>query len=86
MNGELLKVVEQVGREKGIETEIIIAALEEAIVMASKKYFRTNEELMSSLDRATGQLSVFARKAIVENVEDPDLEITLDDSDSKYLH
>jgi N utilization substance protein A len=80
MNGELLKVVEQVGREKGIETEIIIAALEEAIVMASKKYFRTNEELMSHLDRATGHLSVFARKAIVENVEDPDLEITLEEA------
>ncbi len=80
MNGELLKVVEQVGREKGIETEIIIAALEEAIVMASKKYFRTNEELMSHLDRSTGQLSVFARKAIVENVEDPDLEITLEEA------
>jgi len=80
MNGELLKVVEQVGREKGIETEIIIAALEEAIVMASKKYFRTNEELMSHLDRATGNLSVFARKAIVENVEDPDLEITLEEA------
>jgi N utilization substance protein A len=80
MNGELLKVVEQVGREKGIETEIIIAALEEAIVMASKKYFRTNEELMSHLDRTTGQLSVFARKAIVENVEDPDLEITLEEA------
>jgi N utilization substance protein A len=80
MNGELLKVVEQVGREKGIETEIIISALEEAIVMASKKYFRTNEELMSTLDRTTGHLTVFARKAIVENVEDPDLEITLDEA------
>ncbi len=80
MNAELLKVVEQVGREKGIETEIIIAALEEAIVMASKKYFRTSEELMSKLDRATGELSVFARKAIVENVEDPDLEITLEEA------
>ena len=36
--------------------------------MASKKYFRTNEELMSHLDRTTGHLTVFARKAIVENV------------------
>jgi len=80
MNGELLKVVEQVGREKGIETEIIISALEEAIVMASKKYFRTSEELMSHLDRTTGHLTVFARKAIVENVEDPDLEMTLEEA------
>jgi N utilization substance protein A len=76
MSNELVQAIEQVGREKGIDVDIIIHAVEDAYAAAAKKRLRTKEELCARLDRETGSIAVYARKKIVEDVTDPDLEIT----------
>lgn len=80
MNYQLLHTIEQIGQEKGIDIEIIIKAVEEAMTTASKKYFRTNEDIYSVFDRKTGTLQVFAKKTIVKEVMDPNKEISLEEA------
>jgi len=85
MSNEIFQAIEQVGREKGIEVDIIIQAVEDAYAAAAKKYFRTKEDLGAKFDRDSGSLAVFARKKIVEEVTNPDLEISPDDAQDLAL-
>lgn len=73
----LAQTIDQLSREKGIDPEIIVAALEDAMVVAARKYFKTGEELRSSFDRQTGHLTVYAVKRVVEQVTDPILEVSV---------
>jgi len=81
MSSEILQAIEQVGREKGIEVDVIIRAVEDAYAAASKKYYRTKEEIGARFNRNSGALEVFARKKVVESVSNPDLEISLSDAE-----
>jgi N utilization substance protein A len=81
MSSEILQAIEQVGREKGIEVDVIIRAVEDAYAAASKKYYRTKEEIGARFNRNSGSLEVFARKKIVESVSNPDLEISLHEAE-----
>jgi transcription termination/antitermination protein NusA len=80
MNKDLIFVIEQIGREKGIEKEVLFEALESALLSASKKTMGAADNIRMHLDRETGALRVFARKHVVEAVEDPKLEISLPDA------
>jgi N utilization substance protein A len=80
MTSELYQAIEQIGREKGIDTDVVIAAVEEAYAAASKKYFRTNEPLGSRLNRTTGDIEDFARRPVVETIESEDSEITVEEA------
>ena len=51
MSNEIFQAIEQVGREKGIEVDIIIQAVEDAYAAAAKKHFRTKEDLGARFDR-----------------------------------
>ncbi len=77
MNRELLYVIDQIGREKGISTEVLFEALESALLSASKRTMGVGENVRLTLDRKTGAIRVFADKTVVENVTDPKLEATL---------
>ncbi|MEE9226239.1 MAG: transcription termination factor NusA, partial [Acidobacteriota bacterium] len=77
MSSELFQAIEQIGREKGIDVDIIISAVEDAILAASRKYFKTREELSSRFNREDGSLEVFAIKRVVEDVDNEDLELSL---------
>ncbi|MBN2371612.1 MAG: transcription termination/antitermination protein NusA, partial [Vicinamibacteria bacterium] len=70
MASQLRQQIEQISREKNINAEIIIAAIEDAILTASKKYYRTEEDLRSRFNDETGQIEVFAVRQVVEKVED----------------
>ncbi|MGD8328448.1 MAG: transcription termination factor NusA [Acidobacteriota bacterium] len=72
----LLQTIEQIGREKNIPPDVIIEAVEEAMAVASKKYYKTEEDLKAKLNRETGEVEVFAVKEVVDEVEDRDLEIS----------
>src|SRR5438093_3418329 len=85
MSNEIFQAIEQVGREKGIEVDIIIQAVEDAYAAAAKKYFRTKEDLGAKFDWETGAVAVFARKKSVEAVTDPDLEISPDEAQEMAL-
>jgi N utilization substance protein A len=77
MNRELIAVIEQIGREKGIDKEILFEAVETALLSASRKTVGTGENIRLELDRSTGTLRVYSRTRVVEDVTDPKLEIGL---------
>lgn len=77
MNRELIYVIDQIGREKGIGKEILFEALESALLSASKKSTGADENVRMHLDRATGDLRVFCVKRVVGKVGDPGTEIGL---------
>src|SRR5499425_2552587 len=76
----LFQTIEQISREKHIEPDIIVAAIEDAMVVAARKYYRTEEELRSKFNPETGQVDVFSVHTVVEEVTDPLREISLADA------
>ena len=76
MTRMLLQTIEQIGREKNIPPDVIIEAVEEAMAVASKKFFKTEEDLRATLNRDTGEVEVFAVKQVVDDVVDAGLEIS----------
>jgi N utilization substance protein A len=80
MANQLRQQIEQISREKNINPEVIIAAIEDAILTASKKYYKTNEDLRSRFNNETGLIEVFAVKQIVETVEISETQISLEEA------
>src|ERR1700726_1660591 len=76
----LYQTIEQISREKHIEPEIIVAAIEDAMVVAARKYYRTEEDLRSKFNPETGQVDVFSVHVVVDEVADPLREISLVDA------
>src|SRR5262252_9112338 len=77
MANQLRQQIEQISREKNINPDVIIAAIEDAILTASKKYYKNNEDLRSRFNNETGQIEVFAVKQIVETVEIAETQMSL---------
>ena len=73
----LYQTIEQISREKHIEPEIIVAAIEDAMVVAARKYYKTEDDLRAKFNAESGQVDVFAVRAVVEEVADPNREWTL---------
>jgi len=83
MASELYNVIDALSREKGINPDIVVSAVEDAIVVATRKYYKTQENLRAELDKETGHIRAYAVRTIVENsdlVEDPNAQIALDDA------
>jgi len=83
MPSELYNTIDALSREKGIDPQIVISAVEDAIVVATRKYYKTQENLRAQLDKDSGKIRAFAVKAVVETpeqVEDPVLQITVEDA------
>jgi N utilization substance protein A len=76
----LFQTIDQLSREKGIDAQIIISAVEDAILVAARKYYKTAEDLQSHFNKDTGVVEVHAVKKVVEAVQDPDHEISLKDA------
>src|SRR5499426_1877042 len=77
MNRELITVIKQISAEKGIDPETLYEALESALLSASKKDPGTGDSMRMHIDRDTGQIRVYGRKRVVEEVVDPKSEISL---------
>jgi len=77
MNAEFMQAFEQLGREKGIAPEILFDAIEAALISAYKRNFSSAQNVRVALDRETGEIHVYARKNVVEEVTAPRLEISL---------
>jgi N utilization substance protein A len=83
MASELYNVIDALSREKGINPEVVVSAVEDAIVVATRKAYKTQETLRAELDKETGEIRAYAVKSIVETpeqVEDPNLQITLENA------
>ena len=83
MASELYNTIDALSREKGIDPRIVVSAVEDAIVVATRKYYKSQENLRAELDKETGKIRAFAVKTVVENpeqVEDPNLQVTLEEA------
>jgi len=76
----LNEILRQVAREKDIDLERWIGALEDAMASAAKKQHRIKEPVRARLDRETGKFEAFIVKKVVEEVEDPLAEWTVDEA------
>jgi N utilization substance protein A len=77
-----MHTIEAIGREKGLDPEVIVQAMEEAYAAASRKYYRSREDFGARFDRETGSFSVFSKRIVVDDddVADPMTEIALEDA------
>src|SRR6266576_2719572 len=73
----LYQTIEQISREKHIEPEVIVAAIEDAMIVAARKFYKTEEELRAKFNPDSGQIDVVAVRPVVEEVTDPKKEFTL---------
>ncbi|MGA2920124.1 MAG: transcription termination factor NusA [Candidatus Sulfotelmatobacter sp.] len=83
MASELYNTIDALSREKGIDPQIVVTAVEDAIVMATRKYYKSQENLHAELDKESGKINAYAVKTVVETaeqVEDPQLQITLEEA------
>src|SRR2546422_1832284 len=77
MNRELISVIEQIGREKGIDKEILFEAVESALQSACRKSHASIDNIRIEIDRKTGEFCAYLRKRVVDEVTDPETEISL---------
>src|SRR5215203_4530013 len=80
----LQQTIEALAKEKGIEPEVVIQAMEEAVLTASRKFYKGDEELKAKFNPENGQIELFAVKTIVEEVADPAKEISIAEAKEIY--
>src|SRR5882757_4566547 len=79
----LYQQIEMLSREKHIEPEIVVSAIEDAMVVAARKYYKTEEDLRAKFNQETGQVDVFSVMTVVEEVVDAKRELSLTHSQKK---
>jgi N utilization substance protein A len=80
----LVQNIETLAKERGIEPSVVIAAIEEAVLHASRKVYKGNENLKTRFNTETGQVELFAVKHIVAEVTNPAQEISLEEARELY--
>ena len=80
----LYQQIEMLSREKHIEPEVVISAIEDAMVVAARKYYKTEEDLRGKFNGESGQVDVYS-VTVVEEVADPKREISVADAKKKIL-
>jgi N utilization substance protein A len=73
----IFQSIELLSKEKGIDPQIVLDAVKDAMLIAARKHYRTNEDYIADMDPKTGAISLYAVKKAVETVEDPVHEMTL---------
>lgn len=76
---EIKRVVDQISRDKGIESEVLIKALKEALRSAAKKKFGSKVDIEVQYNEETSEIEVFQFKEVVEKVIEPDLQISMEE-------
>ena len=80
MNQEFILALKQLESEKGIREDVILEALETALISSYKKNYGTSQTVDVTIDRDTGEISVSAEKTVVGEVMDDQMEISLEDA------
>src|SRR5487761_2613012 len=81
MASVLYQSIETLSRDKGIEPEVVVSAVEDANALATRKYYKTQENMRAGMDRETGEIRAYVFKTVVETpeqVEDDVNQLTLD--------
>ena len=82
MNKELIAALELLEKEKGISKESLFEAIESNLVVAYKNNFNKADNVVVTMDRETGDFHIYSQKKVVEEVNDPVTEISLEDARS----
>ncbi|MCT4595625.1 MAG: transcription termination factor NusA [Anaeromicrobium sp.] len=80
MNADFIDALEQIEKEKGISKEILIDAIEAALISAYKRNYGTSQNVKVYINRETGEVRVFSAKSVEEFVEDELLQISLEEA------
>src|SRR5271156_3784001 len=75
MASVLYQTIETLSRDKGIDPGIVVSAVEDAIALATRKYYKTQENVRGEMDRETGEIRAYVFKTVVEAAENVDDEI-----------
>ena len=83
MASVLYQSIEMLSRDKGIDPAVVVGAVEDAIALATRKYYKTQETMRAEMDKETGEIRAYVYKTVVETpeeIEDEMNQITLDDA------
>ncbi|MCF8010790.1 MAG: transcription termination factor NusA [Clostridiales bacterium] len=80
MNTDFLDALRDIEKEKGIELEVLLEAIEAALLSAYRRNFGSSQNARVEIDRDTGDFKVYAQRTVVELVEDPRMEILLEEA------
>jgi transcription termination/antitermination protein NusA len=83
MSSALYQSIEALSREKSIDPGIVVSAVEEAIALATRKYYKTQENMRGELNKDSGEIQVYAYKTVMgteDEIEDPVNQITLEEA------
>jgi N utilization substance protein A len=84
MMSPLQQLIDTIAKEKNIEPTVIISAIEDAVLAASRKAYKSTENLKARFNPESGQVDLFAVKQIVDTVTDPALEVSLSEAQQLY--
>ena len=73
----IFQSIEILSKEKGIDPQIVLDAVKDAMLIAARKHYRSTEDYVADMDPKTGAIKLYAVKKVVEAVEDPVHEMTL---------
>jgi transcription termination/antitermination protein NusA len=82
MVSDLSRIIEQVGKDKGIDKHILIEALEQALLAAARKKFGPKQEIEAKYNEEAGEVELFQFKTVVQDVKNPPAEISLEEAKS----
>ena len=88
MNADFISAIQELGKEKGIEPELLCHAVEDALVAAYKKNSNTNQNVRVDMNKETGEIHVYAQRTVVEGVPVDETEMTVQEAqaiDPRYL-
>ena len=80
MLNELYESIDQLAKEKGIDPKIVLTAVEDALLVAARKYYKSNEDLFAKFDEETGRIQVYAIKKVLDEVTNPLKEMSLEEA------
>ncbi|HSP68526.1 MAG TPA: transcription termination factor NusA [Bryobacteraceae bacterium] len=78
--GNIYQSIEILSKEKGIDPQIIRDAVKDAMLVAARKHFHANEELVAEMEDGTGAIQIFGVKRVADPITDPDKEISLEEA------
>ena len=84
MSNPLKQTIETLAKEKGIEPDVVITAIEDAVLTASRKFYKSTENLRTKFNQDTGQVELYSVRQIVNEVTDSLTEISLTEAQELY--
>ncbi|NLE46391.1 MAG: transcription termination/antitermination protein NusA, partial [Chloroflexi bacterium] len=77
---EIIRALDDLQKERGISKQVLLDAIEAALVQAFKKHYGSSQNVRVGIDASTGKVLVMSRRSVVEEVGDPKSEISLEDA------